>query len=121
MRRARRHDLWRDADGLLHADIFFRDSHVDVDGLETVVHEYTVEAVFSGDATSVISCAATPRVLPWQECPEAAASAGRLAGMEIGELRKRVRVEFVGPSTCTHLNDTLREIDDVVALAGLLP
>lgn len=121
MRRARRHDLYRDPDGLLHADILFRDSHVDGDGLETVVHEYTVEAVLSPDAGSVISCRATPRVLPWQECPDAATSAARLAGMEIGGLRKRVRAEFVGPSTCTHLNDTLREIDDAAALAALLP
>ncbi|HET6965895.1 MAG TPA: DUF2889 domain-containing protein [Acidimicrobiales bacterium] len=121
MRRARRHDLWRDGDGLLHADILFRDSHVDGEGLETVVHEYAVEAVLSPDAATVVSCRATPRVLPWQECPEAAASAARLAGMEIGGLRKRVRAEFVGPSTCTHLNDTLREIDDAAALAALLP
>lgn len=121
MRRARRHDLWRDGDGLLHADILFRDSHVDEEGLETVVHEYTVEALLSSDAGSVISCTATPRVLPWQECPEAADSAARLAGMEIGGLRKRVRAELVGPSTCTHLNDTLREIEDAAALAALLP
>lgn len=121
MRRARRHDLWRDEDGLLHADILFRDSHVDGDGLETVVHEYTVECVLSADAGSVVSCRATPRALPWQECPEAAASAARLAGMEISGLRKRVRAEFVGPSTCTHLNDTLREVEDVAALAALLP
>jgi len=120
MRRARRHDLWRDPDGTLHVDAFFRDSHVDPEGLETVVHEYTVEATVSADASIVLSCAATPRVLPWMECPQAAASAGRLAGMRLYGLRPGVRATLVGPSTCTHLNDTLRELEDVVALAPAL-
>ena len=31
----------------------------------------------------IVTCDATPRVLPWLECPEAAASAGRLAGMPV--------------------------------------
>ena len=48
---------------------------------------------------------ATPRVLPWFECPEAAASAGRLAGRTLDALRAGVRAEFLGASTCTHLND----------------
>jgi hypothetical protein len=31
-----------------------------------------------------------------------------------------VRAELIGPTTCTHLNDTLRELEDVLALAPLL-
>ena len=62
--------------------------------------------------------AAEARVLPWMECPEAVASAARVVGMPVGELRHRVRRELVGVSTCTHLNDTLRSLDD---LAGLIP
>jgi hypothetical protein len=120
MRRARRHDLWRDGDGVLHVDAFFRDSHVAADGVETIVHEYTLEATVSADAATVLSCAATPRVLPWVECPQAAASASRLAGMRVFGLRPQVRAELLGPTTCTHLNDTLRELEDVVALAPLL-
>jgi hypothetical protein len=84
------------------------------------VHEYTVEASISPDASTVLSCEATPRVLPWLECPQAAASARRLAGMKVLGLRPQVRAELVGPTTCTHLNDVLRELEDVVALAGLL-
>jgi Protein of unknown function (DUF2889) len=61
----------------------------------------------------VVTCEATPRVLPWTECPEAAASAGRLAGMSLAGLRPDVRAQFVGPSTCTHLNDVLRGLEDV--------
>jgi hypothetical protein len=55
-------------------------------------------------------------VLPWQECPAALGSAGRINGMAVGELRNRIRTEFVGTSTCTHLNDTLRALGDLGAL-----
>jgi hypothetical protein len=36
--------------------------------------------------------------------------------MELSALRTRVRKEFVGRSTCTHLNDSLRSLADVTAL-----
>jgi hypothetical protein len=39
--------------------------------------------------------------------------------MPLSELRERVRGEFVGTSTCTHLNDTLRAIADLDALLDL--
>jgi hypothetical protein len=120
MRRWRRNDLWRDADGILHVDILFRDSHMAPGDVETIIHEYTVEATVGADMR-VTACVATPRVLPWAECPQAAASAGRVVGMAVMGLRPQVRAELLGPSTCTHLNDTLREIEDVVALAELLP
>jgi hypothetical protein len=32
-------------------------------------------------------------------------------------LRARTRTEFVGASTCTHLNDVLRALEDVEHLA----
>jgi hypothetical protein len=41
--------------------------------------------------------------------------------MAVNRLRPQVRAELVGPTTCTHLNDTLRGIEDVPALAALLP
>ena len=37
----------------------------------------------------------------------------------MSELRERIRGEFVGISTCTHLNDTLRSIADLDALMDL--
>ena len=64
------------------------------------------------------SVTATVRVLPWQECPAAIGSAVRVKGMMLSELRNRVRAEFVGTSTCTHLNDLLRSLEDV---RGMLP
>jgi hypothetical protein len=57
-------------------------------------------------------------VLPYIECPDAAASAGRLTGMSVAELRRRVRQELTGISTCTHLNDLLRSLADIGALAA---
>jgi hypothetical protein len=112
MRRFRRLDLTPDGE----FDSHFRDSHVDGDGVETIVHEYTVTGTVDASARTVTSAAATVRVLPWQECPRAIGSATRIEGMTLAELRNRVRSEFVGTSTCTHLNDTLRAIADLDAL-----
>ena len=66
------------------------------------------------------SCAATYGALPWPECPGATASAGRLAGTPVAGLRRRVRQEFLGVGTCTHLNDTLRALADVGSLIAVL-
>lgn len=123
MRRARRLDLVAPAPGGgggWRVDAHFRDSHFDEEGHETVVHEYTVAGSIDPVAGTVVSMAARAQVLPWTECPGAVDSAGRLAGMSLAELRERVRRELVGRTTCTHLNDTLRALADVAALAELL-
>jgi hypothetical protein len=118
MRRRRRIDVLPAADGSAwHVDAHFRDSYVDDEG-ETVVHEYTVLATIDAATGVVLDAEATPRVLPWFECPEAAASAGRLAGRTLASLRAGVRAEFLGASTCTHLNDTFRALADVGVLAS---
>ena len=67
MRRRRRLDVFGDA--LVHVDVFFRDSHMDADGLETAVHEYTVEVTVDRATMCVVGCEATPRVLPWTSAP----------------------------------------------------
>jgi hypothetical protein len=64
----------------------------------------------------VTSCVATPHVLPWGECPNAAASARRLVGRRLGDLRAMVKEELGGTSTCTHLNDLLSSLSQ----AGVL-
>jgi hypothetical protein len=46
-------------------------------------------------------------------------SAGRLAGNPVAGLRQHVRDTFLGTSTCTHLNDTLRSLEDIPALLEL--
>jgi hypothetical protein len=119
MRRRRRIDAWLDGD-LAQVEGFFRDSHVAFDGVERVVHEYTVRAVVDRQTRSFRWCDADFGSLPWPECPGALASAGRLAGVSVDGLRRRVRQEFTGVGTCTHLNDTLRALEDAGALISLL-
>ena len=119
MRRARRIDVARD--DVVHVDVFFRDSLMGRGGIETAVHEYTLAATVDPDTMTVLTCRAEPRVLPWRECPEAVGSAGRLVGMSVRDLRPELRTQLVGPSTCTHLNDVLRGLEDVARLTELLP
>ena len=135
MRRRRRIDVWldTDADGMPVARVesFFRDSYFPWDSdagpdgpgrgdTERVIHEYSVRAVVATGTESFRSCAATYGALPWPECPGATASAGRLAGTPVAGLRRRVREEFLGVGTCTHLNDTLRALADVGPLIAIL-
>ena len=122
-RRIRRLDVWRDqsSDGVVHVDGFFRDSCSDGEANETVVHEYTVDVTVDPDTMVITACTAEPRVLPWLECPQAIGSAGRLVGWVVDDLRPEARTKLVGPSTCTHLNDVLRGLEDVHWLADLLP
>ena len=118
MRRARRIDVWRD--DLVHVDVFFRNSMMHRDGSETAVHEYTLEAAVDPVTMTVVMCRAEPRVLPWRECPQAIGSASRIVGWEVEQLRPEVRTQLVGPTTCTHLNDVLRGLEDVAWLADEL-
>jgi hypothetical protein len=101
-------------------DAHFRDSHMGEWGTESVVHEYSVSGGIDIGEGRVLGVTARAHVLPWMECPGAVASADRLAGMRIEDLRDRVRREFTGASTCTHLNDTLRSLADVGVLVGQL-
>jgi hypothetical protein len=122
MRRRRRMDVLVDpADAaVLLVDAMFRDSYVDSDGDESVVHEYGLSARVSRTDLVVLAAEADPRVLPWQECPVAQGSAGRVVGRHVRTLREHVRGSLTGTSTCTHLNDLLRSLDDVAVLAPAL-
>ena len=122
MRRRRRLDVWREpGEAEVRVECFFRDSHMAPDGVETALHEYTVHATVDPVTTTFTSCRADFGALPWLECPAALASAGRLVGLRPDGLRRLVRDTFTGVSTCTHLNDTLRSLEDVGALIDLLP
>ena len=98
----------------------FRDTHVDPDGSETVLHEYSLTAKVDRETGRFTECSAIPRVLPWVECPVAAASAWRLAGHHVNDVRQFVRADLRGTSTCTHLNDLLRSLGDVNTLTTTL-
>jgi hypothetical protein len=118
MRRIRRIDVVHgEPSAPLSIDTMFRDTHMDRGGTVTIVHEYHLAAEVDPDTFTVLSIDATPRVLPYHECPEAAASARRVVGTTTTGLRARTRAEFVGASTCTHLNDVLRALEDVELLA----
>jgi hypothetical protein len=116
MRRRRRIDVYAEGAGRVGIDAMFRDTYVRSDGLETIIHEYTLVAVVDAGTGVILDSRATPRVLPWQECPGAVASAARITGMTLQDLHFRVRQELSGTSTCTHLNDLLRSVADAEAL-----
>jgi hypothetical protein len=117
MRRRRRIDV---LDGpVRRIDAFFRDTLVRRDGIEEVLHEYTVEARLTDD-DRIAAIYAAPRVLPFGECPRAAAHVGRLVGEPVADLRTTVPATLTSLSSCTHLNDLLRALADVPALEALL-
>ena len=92
----------------------FRDTFVGADDVQRVLHEYTLVGAVDADGR-ITSCVATPRVLPWNECPHAAASASRLVSQHAVDIRRSMRgVRGVG--TCTHLNDLLRSLGDLDVL-----
>jgi hypothetical protein len=119
-RRRRRLDVWRHGDSAA-AECFFRDSHVDANGIETVVHEYTVSATVDLLTLRIAECDAIPGPLPYPECPVAAGSARRLPGAPVDNLRGAVLTDLTGPTTCTHLNDAFRSLEDVGHLLQSLP
>jgi hypothetical protein len=98
-------------------DAMFRDAvATGEDGEDLVVHEYSLSARIEPDSLKIIELDVDPRVLPYTECPAAAASAQRVVGRRLTDLRELVRAEFAGVSTCTHLNDFLRSLEDVPGL-----
>lgn len=119
MRRRRRLDAWFEQN-LVEVETFFRDSHMDAEGRETIVHEYTVQATYDPATGRFVGAHADFGALPWPECPGALLSARRIVGQEPEGLRTYVRDEFVGPSTCTHLNDTIRSLEDLPKLLAPL-
>jgi hypothetical protein len=119
MRRARRIDVWREDDSIA-VDAMFRDSCWQPDGVEVAVHEYSIAATMDGPSGRVLSVEATPRVLPFAECPAAAPNAAWLAGVPVRDLRSEVLVRLRSTDCCTHLNDALRALAEVPVLAGAL-
>ena len=117
VRRRRQLDVARGpAAGELRAQGHFRDSYAG-EVPEMVMHEYAVDAAIEGDRIARITV--DPRVLPWEACPGAVASAQRVVGVALDDLAGVARADLVGPSTCTHLTSTVRSLADVRALAHL--
>lgn len=120
MRRARRIDAWA-AGPVLHVDAFFQDSSTLPAGGRQSIHEYTLTAQADLETGTVRAVAPIARVLPYDECPLAVGHVAALAGLPLAELRGAVLERLRGPLGCTHLNDMLRALADVPALARQLP
>jgi hypothetical protein len=118
-RRARRIDLWKE-DGLIRCDVGFQDSGPSPQGTRMAVHEYQVSATVDPMDMTVTSLEATPRILPYRECPGAAANIHKLIGHLVTDFRQDVLNVLPGILGCTHLNDVLRALADVPVLSGHL-
>lgn len=119
-RRARRIDIWR-GEGVLKVDAAFQDSGPSPQGTRTAIHEYRVYAEVDEASETLVSLQALPLILPYRECPGASVKAARMIGQPVGAFREAVLETLVGTLGCTHLNDVLRALADVPALARLLP
>lgn len=119
MRRARRIDVWHD--NVIHIDSAFQDSASTPGGVRMVLHEYRLTATADPETQRILDIHAEPRVLPFPECTSAPANLNRLVGTPLSELRANVLASLPGVAGCTHLNDALRALAEVPALAGKLP
>ncbi|KTE44928.1 MULTISPECIES: DUF2889 domain-containing protein [unclassified Sphingopyxis] len=119
-RRSRRIDLWR-AEGVLKVDAGFQDSGPNPEGSRTAIHEYRVYAEIDEANGTLLALQALPLILPFRECPGASMKAARMVGQDVGTFRQAVLDTLVGTIGCTHLNDVLRALADVPALAAMLP
>ncbi len=120
MRRARRIDAWADGP-VIHVDAFFQDSSTLPEGGRQSIHEYTLTAQADLETGMVRAVAPVARVLPYDECPLAVGHVAALTGLSLAGLRGAVLERLRGPLGCTHLNDMLRALADVPALARQLP
>jgi Protein of unknown function (DUF2889) len=120
MRRARRIDVWI-AGPVIHVDAFFQDSSTLPEGGRQAIHEYTLTAEADVGTGALRAVTPVPRVLPYDECPLAVGHVGALAGLPMADLRGAVLGRLRGPLGCTHLNDMLRALSVVPALARHLP
>ncbi|HXY95016.1 MAG TPA: DUF2889 domain-containing protein [Acidimicrobiia bacterium] len=119
MRRHRRIDVYAD-DGHLHVDSFFRDSSWEPDGSELALHEYSVVAEVDATTLTLAAVSAQPHVLPFPECPWAAPHVTQLVGLPVTTFRTNVQETLRELECCTHLNDMLRCLAEVPALADAL-
>jgi hypothetical protein len=119
MRRHRRIDVIDEGDELL-VDAFFRDSCWEPDGSEIALHEYTVRARVDAAELTLNDVTATPHVLPFPECQWAPEHVTLLVGRPVGAFRTDVQATLTELQACTHLNDMLRCLAEVPALARII-
>jgi hypothetical protein len=117
LRRARWIEVWREH-GMLRAAGGFQDSAMSLEGGRVAVHEYRIECDLDDDRIAAFR--ATPVVLPHGDCPAAVPAAAAIVGRPIAALRDDVPALFAREAGCTHLNDVMRALVCVPALARYL-
>lgn len=118
MRRARRIDVY--LGDVIEIDSMFQDSSTKPEGGRVAVHEYRVEATADRVTGELLTLNADPRVLPYNECPLAAAGVQKLIGTPLSKLRSVVLEQLRGIDGCTHLNDAMRALAEVPVLVAPL-
>lgn len=115
VRRRRRMDVVfpAEAGGEITADAFFRDAHVDPDGMERALHEYSVRATVAPGRRVITSIQVNAGALPSGDCPAALLAVSGLAGERLDDLDGRIRATLRGTASCTHLNDVLLSLADL--------
>lgn len=118
-RRGRRMDVWRDA-GDLRFDLHYRDAYRPAEGTGMVIHEYSVRGSADPESLTIRQISTEAHALPWADCNSVVASSDALVGVRLGDCDTTVRTRLRGTAGCTHLNDSLRELDEVPVLAAVL-
>jgi hypothetical protein len=116
VRRVRRIDVRTGSE--VEIDSMFQDSSTTPSGGRVGIHEYSVMARAKATSWELTAISATPRILPYDECPFAAAGVAALIGTRLPELRDRVLTDLAGVHGCTHLNDAVRALSGAGQLAG---
>lgn len=117
--RLRRTDVWAEGDALF-VDAWFQDSCGLFSNLNRrrIFHEYCLSATVDRTSLTLQSVDVTPIVLPYPTCETAPATAARMVGHRVAELRLLAPAQLRGAAGCTHLNDMLRSLIDIEALAA---
>jgi hypothetical protein len=105
----------------IEIDSMFQDSSTTPTGDRVGIHEYTVSAHANPASWELTAISATPRILPYGECPIAAHGVASLVGIQLPQLRDRVLTHLAGVKGCTHLNDAVRALFGVGQLADTVP
>lgn len=108
--------------GMLRALIGFQDSAAvpDTADQRQVFHEYRLEAVIEPEGLILREIAVTPAVLPYRTCLAAPDTAKAMIGRSVVEFGALVPQMLPGIAGCTHLNDVLRAMQDIVGMAQTL-
>jgi hypothetical protein len=114
-RRLRLLDASPAADATIAVAAWFRDTYVEPDGVESVVHEYSLDLSVGREDLTVRAIEVVAHVLPGPDCATARASVARVVGVPLPEIRGHVSEQLVGTTTCTHLNDMVRSLGGLVA------